>query len=268
MFGLFPQTAKTKGESEQIQIAGRLVKVIRRPYKRSLGLTLKLNGELRVSAPKGVPLSKIRDFILSQDEWIQTHLAKYQTLRDAIPKKRLVDGEQLPFLGRMVTLKFRPTTSSKRPILKFEGDLLVCEVAREVWSHFNPDEPHPELRAGLSAFYQKQARALLIDRIRHYSHAMGLLPSGLTFRAQKTRWGSCSSKGKISLNWKLIIAPLEIIDYVVVHELAHLKFYNHSQSFWNLVGTQVTDYQGKREWLRVHQYDADFLSAQSEVHEA
>jgi predicted metal-dependent hydrolase len=276
MFGLFGNTATAKKDlrdrktkqnqaPEQILVSGRTVKIVRRPYKRSLGLTLKLNGEIRVSAPKGVPLSKIHDFVSSQDLWIQTHLEKYKTLREAHPKKHFCEGEQLPYMGRTLTLTFEPVGGGKRPCMKVRGEELVCEIRKELWHLFDPKAAHPELRSGFCAFYQKQARELLVSRVRNYAMSMGLVPTGLSFRAQKTRWGSCSSRGKISLNWKLIIAPIEVIDYVVVHELAHLKYYNHSKSFWDLVGTQVADFRVKREWLRDHQFDADFLSAQSEL---
>jgi predicted metal-dependent hydrolase len=118
----------------------------------------------------------------------------------------------------------------------------------------------------VSRFYSQQGKKLLAARVDHFSARMGLVPVSVSFRSQKTRWGSCSSRGQISLNWRLVFAPLEVIDYVVVHELAHLKHYDHSKSFWNLVGVHIPDYLRLRQWLRDHQYEADFLAKQSELH--
>ncbi|RYZ65342.1 MAG: M48 family peptidase, partial [Proteobacteria bacterium] len=259
-----------KRPSEKLTISGRQIEVVRKPYKRSLGLTLKLNGEIRVSAPLSVTLARIEQFVLSQDAWIETHLAKYQVLREAHPQKKFLSGEEFPFMGKNLKLAFEPVglnlQAKGKEKVRVDGDRLVCSVRTEDWSSFDLAQAHPEYRALISAFYQKNARTLLTERVGEYAARMNLHPKGLSFRAQKTRWGSCSSQGKISLNWKLVIAPLEVIDYVVIHELAHLQFYNHSKSFWNLVGTQSENYLAKREWLKTHQFDADFLASQSELY--
>lgn len=274
MFGLFGTStlarkprpkAGHKALAEIIEVSGRSVRIVRRPYKRSLGLTLRLNGEIRVSAPVGVAVSKIREFVVSQDQWIQENLAKYESLRNSYPEKTFCEGEEFPFLGKTLRLKFEPVAGRTRPCVKVRGDLLICEIRQEVWHLFNPSACHPELKKTVISFYQKQARTLLVDRVREYATRMQLMPTGLKFRSQKTRWGSCSSKGTISLNWKLMIAPREVIDYVVVHELAHLQHYDHSSAFWDLVGTHVGDYRDRRNWLREHQFDADFLNSKSEL---
>jgi predicted metal-dependent hydrolase len=81
---------------------------------------------------------------------------------------------------------------------------------------------------------------------------MDLKPSGAVVKEQKLRWGSCTSMGIINLNWRLFLAPMRIIDYVIVHELAHLRYHNHSKDFWNLVRSIIPDYEERKEWLRVN----------------
>src|SRR5690606_31341824 len=95
---------------------------------------------------------------------------------------------------------------------------------------------------------------------------MQLSPNFIEFRAQKTRWGSCSSTGTISLNWKLIATPLQVMDYVLIHELAHLKFQNHSKEFWNFVGQFCLGWKKYRRWLRENHFECDFLEPVSEIH--
>ncbi len=251
---------------EHMTVSGRSVEITRRPYKRSLSLTLKMNGMIRVSAPMGIPVSRIRDFVLSQNSWIETNLKKYESVRLAHPAKVLREGELYPFLGQLFSLAFEACGGTARPCFKIADGKLVYQVRKEIWHLFDPQAPHPELIGALTTFYKKKAREVLLRSVQDFSVRMNLVPTGLSFRAQKTRWGSCSSKGRISLNWKMIIAPLDVIDYVVIHELSHLRFYNHSACFWSLVATQAPDYRVNRNWLRENQLQADFLASESELH--
>ena len=117
----------------------------------------------------------------------------------------------------------------------------------------------------LKKCYQQTAEKILSARVELYSQKLRLRPTGLGFRAQKSIWGSCSATNRISLNWKLIIAPLSVLDYVVVHELAHIRHKNHSQRFWALVEKNVDKLDESKRWLKTHHYKADFLSKRSEL---
>lgn len=243
----------------------REVHVHRRAYKRSISVTLRVNGSIRVSAPKLVSRQQIEAFLLANSVWIETNLAKYQTVRAAYPQKSFVEGEMLPLLGREVRITYREGHRAK-PHISVCGERLVVEIPSSRWSGFDPGVPHPEIRPIVIEFYRHAGRKLLTSRVAYFAARLELFPSALTFRSQKTRWGSCSSKGAISLNWRLVIAPQEVIDYVVVHELAHLRYYNHSRAFWGLVGKEISLYRELRDWLREHQYQADFLAKRSELH--
>ncbi len=98
--------------------------------------------------------------------------------------------------------------------------------------------------------YKKLAREVFASKLEKYAKEMGLTYNSFRIKEQKTRWGSCSSKGNINLNWRLIQAPEEVINYVIVHELAHLRYMNHSHEFWQLVSQYSPDYQKWRDWLR------------------
>jgi hypothetical protein len=98
----------------------------------------------------------------------------------------------------------------------------------------------------------REVREYLIDRLDHFSGEMGLGYDGIEIRNQRTRWGSCSTNGTISLNWRLLMAPPEVIDYVVVHELAHLREPNHTDAFWSLVAEQIPEWETHADWLEEH----------------
>jgi len=175
---------------EELSIHGRSVEISRRAYKRSLGLTLKMNGTIRVSAPRGISLARIHDFVVSQQTWIETNLKKYENVRQAYPQKLLREGETFPFLGETFILKFEPVCGSARPAFKLEGQYLVCGIRKEMWHLFDPRAAHSELMTPLVAFYKKKSREVLLKSVENYSQRMGLFPTALSFRAQRTRWGS------------------------------------------------------------------------------
>lgn len=108
------------------------------------------------------------------------------------------------------------------------------------------------LDAGQRQHYAELAKAKLTEQTALYAAKMHVSPRRITIRDQKTRWGSCSSKGNLNFNWRLILMPEEILDYVVVHELAHLKEMNHSQTFWAVVERTLPDYKVRRKWLKEH----------------
>lgn len=243
------------------------VQIYRRPYRRSIGVTLQVSGRVRVSAPKTASLQQIAAFLESHVDWIHKNLKRYESLRSAHPPKQFREGEKLIFMGQELTLLYRERVDNKSgvKIIK-DGEFLICEIPPLHFCGIDIGQPHPELAPAFVEFYRRAGRSVLEARVALFARKMNLYPSSLSFRSQKTRWGSCSSRGRVSLNWRLIIAPLEVIDYVIVHELSHLKFYSHSQEFWDLVATQVPNYLELRDWLRANQYKADFLAKKSELH--
>ena len=241
------------------------IHLVRKAYRRSIGITLQVNGRIRVTAPKGLALERIQDFLRAHSSWIDATLAKYNDLRARYPRKRFVEGEVFPFLGRELRLSFAPG-SGARLRLQIQGDELQVTIPRAGWDGFSRRAEHPELATAIAKHFAAVAKAVLQTRVLEISERMRLFPKELRFRSQKTRWGSCSTRGLISLNWRLIVAPVEVIDYVIVHELAHLAHHNHSSAFWNLVASEIPDYQRHKQWLKAHQFTADFLAKRSELH--
>ncbi len=227
--------------------------VFGRRRREGLRLTVKPDGSLKVTAPLRAPMKLVEEFVLANVDWIETQREKARTQLQKNPPKQFVAGEKFKFFGVEKTLVIEDGVTS-RPRVEAVDEFLVVAMP-------NGDRDPLRIQHALAKFYDAQARLHLPERVEHFSKEMGVAPSGLSFRRQKTRWGSCSSLGHISFNWKLVFAPEEVIDYLVVHELAHLVHADHSNRFWDLVKKHDPECRAHRRWLRDHQSESDFLNA-------
>lgn len=255
-------------------------KVFGRRVAARLKLTVSEEGVL-VTAPSRMPLRSVHEFVLENWEWVASQKKK---LEARTPKRTLGPGAMVRVYGelRRLTVENRETgevldsvsdignetgnktsdeaagsDDSLSSQLRFElvDQVLVARVSSEVYRQLVRQTALYEasFSRAVSRFAEAEARLHVADRVRHWAGRMGLQPSGISFRRQKTRWGSCSSEGHLSLNWKLVFAPEEVIDYVVIHELAHLKHQDHSKHFWDLVEKYDPEARLHRRWLRDHQ---------------
>lgn len=204
-----------------------------RSRRKTVSLSVRPDGTVEVRAPLRLSKDSIDRFVEEKSPWIRERQQIAARLREEQAAFRLEDGALLPFLGRELTLK---TGSTPR----LEGDTLFL--------------PGSDLKKEAEAFYRKSARRIFSEKLSFWGSRMGLSPKGLTITGAKTRWGSCSGKGRISFSWRLLRAPEEAVDYVVVHELAHLKELNHSKAFWAVVSAVFPDWQQRRALLRPIQY--------------
>jgi len=202
-----------------------------RSRRKTVALILNKQGELVVRAPLGVPFSVIEELVLEKSAWIRS---KKEFILDHMPAPRqLVPGETLPFLGQEYPLLFSHHSDDE---VRLEGNIIV-----------NPEKgPVREL---LVKWYRREAKEILEERCEHWAALSGLKPVAIRITSARKRWGSCSSSGNLNFTWRLVMAPIEIIDYVVVHELVHLDIRNHSRSFWDRVGSILPDYGQRRKKL-------------------
>lgn len=275
---IFGEGAKTNSEkklkvaksdvvdADSIRVGNYDVEVLRKGRKNNLSLTLQPSGRVRVSASTKTPAADINKFLLKNMKWIEKQTTKFEKLREKFPKKTFRDGEKFLLLGKPHVLRYAKGDASRLHFKQTEKEF-VCEIPPDLWAKFKPEDPHPEMTVLFQRFYEKVGREVLQERVSEISEKMKLKPTSVVYRSQKTRWGSCNSKGQLSLNWRLSFAPIEVIDYVVAHELAHLKHYDHSPKFWALVEKHLPNYKKPQRWLKSHQYEADFLGGSSELHE-
>lgn len=245
---------------EYLQFQEHQVEIRRRRYLTRLGVSVYPNGKISVSANKTLSQKVILKFLLSKQSWIERTVGDIEKFRKKYPPKTFSTGEKYPFLGKEYELSL---VEGKRFKIQFVDQKLELSLPR------NPDllssSDREKFFQIMKKSYKEVAKKIITARVEVYSQKMKLYPTGLGFRSQKTIWGSCSAANKISLNCKLIVAPMEVIDYVVVHELAHIRHKNHSKRFWGHVDKYVSSREFSKQWLSENHYLADFLSPQSEL---
>jgi predicted metal-dependent hydrolase len=216
---------------------------LRRSTRRSIGFTIDDDG-LRVTAPKRVTLAEIDNAIRAKQRWILTKLherGERRALRQQKPPVQWIDGAQLPFMGGDITLRLQP---AERSHCLFDGEL------RELAIGVVPGLSEWQLQERVRLWLQSEATRVFSERMDLYAPRLGVSYSSMTLSSAGTRWGSCTVDGSIRLNWRLIHFPLALIDYVVAHELAHLREMNHSARFWATVESVYPDYDGAKAALR------------------
>ena len=179
--------------------------------------------------------------------WVVDKQRSYDTYREQVPDRTFEDGERFPFLGedRELVIELRQKHEVNEDSIRLRQSAVHQSAVKQV----------------LENFYRSQARDYLTDRTDHYAERMGVEYEKLELRNQRTRWGSCSTGGTISLNWRLIMAPPGVGDYLVVHELAHLTEHHHGREFWQLVGKHVPEYKEKAKWLEQNSTDLIFTKS-------
>ncbi len=217
--------------------------ILKRTNRRSIGISVDKTGAVTVAGPNGISEYTVRELLRKKAPWILDKLSHFETLAAGKGKAKVFNSdEEYLYLGKMYKLKVVIEPSLKRPVFRHQENTL------ELYTK-NPGDTEM-LKDYLKLWYVEQFKRVIEIRISYFSKIMGLNPGKITVREQKTRWGSCSSKGNLNFNWKLIMAPLEVLDYVVIHELCHMKEMNHSDRFWALVKELCPKYKQYRKWLK------------------
>ena len=212
---------------------------LRRSRRRTIGFYVDDTG-LRVTAPRWVTVAEIDAAIADKQRWILRKLVEWRD--HAQRRERLAvrweDGGQVAFLGRELTMRVGAGSSA----VGLDGDVLRVALP--------PDADTAQLRDAVQAWLQREARALFAQRLPIYSERLGRGPTRWRLSSARTRWGSCAPDGSIRLNWRLVHFPLEIVDYVIAHELAHLEEMNHGPRFWATVQSILPGFESARRQLR------------------
>lgn len=213
-----------------------------RRRRKTIEISLDHGSGVRVMVPLDASPGYIRQVVLKRADWIVRRSSEQAKL----PKRRsLVGGESLPYLGREIRLHVEPT-SARRASLKFESGCLHVKVP----VHLDGEQRRSTIEAALVRWYRERAQETLAARTEVWSKRVGRKPSGILIRDQRRRWGSCSTDGTIRYNWRLVMAPPALLDYVVVHELVHLRVRNHSPVFWAEVTKLMPDCKERRAALK------------------
>lgn len=247
------------GVKESFLFAKWPVEVHRRAFRRSVSIYLYPNKPIKVIAAQSTQHKVIVDFLISKRDWIEKNFAKFSEIAERFPEKKIQAYEEFPFLGRSRKLKV-VITLHKKVFVSLATENLLLHIPRNEWSANSLLQEHPTALKELRHFYRREAIQLLNSRMDFWSAQMRLYPVQVKYREQRTRWGSCSSRKVINLNWRLIVFNQEVIDYVIVHELAHLQHMDHSPRFWSLVESHLGDYKERMKALKESQHLVEFLS--------
>jgi len=214
--------------------------LVRRRGRRGVGLRVDENG-LTVSAPLSLPVARIEAVVRESESWVLKKIDQWRSRR--APPVEWREGARLPFLGGGLTLRLFHATRAR--VDRVDGEIVAFVRSFE----------EVEVKRVVVGWYKRAAHAYLHERVLDLSQRAGLDPPKLLISSALGRWGSCNTRREVRLAWRLVKAPAELVDYVVCHELAHLRHMDHSPAFWAEVERQCPDYRR----LLARLFETDFL---------
>jgi predicted metal-dependent hydrolase len=207
-----------------------------RSKRKTIAILVQCDGRVIVRAPLKAPEALIRQFVESKSGWINAKKAQLAQ-QPILAARQFKAGEKFPFLGQDYPLS---VVTGQRAALRFERGFFLNEKAL------------PTAQLVFEKWYKAAALKVLTERVNALAAQHGFRYGKIRITSARTRWGSCSASGTLSFTWRLVLAPLEVVDYVVVHELAHLKIKNHSKAFWAAVAALMPDYKRRMAWLKAN----------------
>jgi len=208
-----------------------------RKRRKTISLHIKQDGKIVVHAPHRTPKWEIEKFIEDKQPWIVKKISeKERLIRKA--EKAFLPGEKFLYLGESYPLEIEDASHKGHPL-------------RLSFGRFILDKDHiEEVKDLFIQWYKEEAKEKIVGRVHYYSNRLQLFPKGVRITSAKYRWGSCSRDDRLSFSWRIIMASLSTIDYILIHELVHIKEKNHSKRFWSHLEAILPDYRKQRLWLK------------------
>ncbi len=205
--------------------------------RKTISLHVKDDGEIVIYTPYRTPKWEIEKFLKEKQSWIAKKVSEGEK-RKKEAEKTFLPGEKFLYLGEWYPLEMKESVNEELPLTLAFGKFILRRdhlgKARDLFYHW----------------YKKEAKEKITARVAHYSNRFQLLPEGIRITNARSRWGSCSRHNRLSFSWRIIMASLTIIDYVLIHELVHIREKNHSKKFWDDLESILPDYRKHRSWLR------------------
>ncbi len=213
--------------------------------RKTVAICVKPDGSVRILVPSILPDKNIAALVQKKSTWIRSKIARFQEMQSLQLEKHYVSGESLSYLGETFKLQIAEGTAGEITLARGSFHVqLPKETADEARKQY--------IKEKLESWYRQQALKRLLEQTGRYAEKIGVVPSSVGIKGYRSRWGSCHSDGRIYFNWRIILAPPFVIDYLVVHELCHLLHANHSRNFWRCVERMLPDYAERRKWLKAH----------------
>lgn len=210
--------------------------------RKTVEIKIEYPNRVIVRAPVGLDKTMILEILESKGDWILKKLELIKA-RAQPAEKRFIDGEEFVYLGQVYRLAVVIDEGVRKPVVKLNGGELVITAPI-----FDPEL----LRTFVQKWYGEQVLATASKLVEEYVDVIGRRPAKIKVSSARKRWGSCSSQGNVLLSWRLAMAPLPVLEYVLVHELCHLVHMNHSREYWDLVESVLPDYQERLGWLKAN----------------
>lgn len=231
----------------ELTFGGEVVRfaIERTSRRKTVSISVGYDG-VRVLAPAEMDDAEILDIVRKKGPWVLRKQAGYRELGGAPLEREFVGGETFQYLGRPYRLRIVPDDNATVTRISARGSTLVAPVLPQAL----PLISRSAVRSGLRLWYRERAKAQFPIRARALAAQLGIATPSLQVVDQSKRWGSCDVRGRIRLNWRLVMAPMSLVDYVIAHEMCHVNEHNHSRQFWRSLETIMPDYEE-----RVHQLD-------------
>jgi len=213
--------------------------IIRRPRRKTASIVIRPDNRIEVLAPSRMPTKQIEQFVQDQSTWIRRKLHFNREIRAAYQPRSFTAGEMFQLLGRAYPL----TICAGTPLAQLSNDQLVVSL---------PQYHKSSIDQLITAWYRQQAENHFSERCHILATKTGKYPTHVGVKTYKSRWGSCHHDGRIYFNWRLMMAPEWVVDYVVIHELCHLIHANHSSAFWALVQSLFPACPEAKKWLKIN----------------
>jgi predicted metal-dependent hydrolase len=227
-----------------VRLGEREIPYTVRPSRRARGVSLRIReaGLVEVVVPMHLVMSAPETVLKRHAKWIVRTLDKLRRSAAVEGERPLGEGSRIRFLGAERTIRVLRDERRRPSVALTEFEIII---------RLTPESPE-DIRPLLERWMRGQAESIIPLRVSRLNEQWKFRYNRITVRNQRTRWGSCSRKGSLSFNWRLVILPVEVADYLIFHELAHLQYLDHSSRFWNLVGQICPSFRQSERWLRRH----------------
>lgn len=209
--------------------------------RKTAEIAVEVPDKVLVTVPAGTSDEDLMKLVTRKARWIIQQLVQIREIRSESSMREFVSGESFLYLGRNYKLDLSIEKTLRKPVIKLSN------------GRFNVSTPSVDqdyLRRHMIEWYRVKAREKIISRIAYYAPKLDVTPTGLMIKDQAKRWASCTSKDLLIFNWRSVMAPSPVLDYIVVHELCHLLEKSHSSRFWSLLRAIIPEYEQREKWLR------------------
>lgn len=209
--------------------------------RRTMEIAVEPPDIITVTAPDNTSEDIIIDKVKGKTDWIMKKLLTFRNMEYRHINREFVNGESFMYLGRNYSLQIYIDENLNKPEVK---------LLHSKFYVISPAKDESIIRKAMEEWYRKKAKEKVEERIKYYEHYLNKKPADFKVKEQRKRWASCTSKDALLFNWRCVMAKSDVLDYIVVHEMCHMLYKNHSKEFWELVASILPDYEVRKEWLK------------------